>query len=227
VSASLQQQARALGDPTRHALHRFVVDAAEPVDVATLTARFGLHHNAIRQHLAKLVAAGLVIEDTAAATRPGRPGRRRLTYRPAPDTAGTWGTPSPYQQLSLLLLDLLATGRDAREVGAEAGRRIGRRAKRDMDPVDQLEATAARLGFEPRRMERAASVELVLERCPFEAAASANPGIVCDLHRGLAEGIAQATGGVVQVTNLIARNPKRAGCRLQMERTTAGTRDRA
>ena len=55
---SVQRQAKALGDPTRHAIFRAVTDAAGPIDVATLTARFELHHNAIRQHLAKLCAAG-------------------------------------------------------------------------------------------------------------------------------------------------------------------------
>jgi len=64
--ASLQEQAR-LGDPTRHRIFRYVADAGRPVGVAELTARFELNHNAIRQHLAKLVDAGLVTEATAAA----------------------------------------------------------------------------------------------------------------------------------------------------------------
>ena len=51
----LQTQARALGDPTRHELFRYIVDAGRPVDVVELTEHLGLHHNAIRQHLAKLV----------------------------------------------------------------------------------------------------------------------------------------------------------------------------
>ena len=55
--SDLQLQARALGDPTRHELFRYIADAGRPVDVAELTKHLGLHHNAIRQHLAKLVEA--------------------------------------------------------------------------------------------------------------------------------------------------------------------------
>jgi hypothetical protein len=38
-------------------------------------------------------------------------------------------------------------------------------------------------------------------------------------HLGLAEGIAEATGGTVEVTKLVARDPRRAGCRLKLKRT--------
>jgi len=64
---ALQRQARALGDPTRHQIFRYVADAGEPTGVAELTAHFGLNHNAIRQHVAKLVTAGLVREERAPA----------------------------------------------------------------------------------------------------------------------------------------------------------------
>ena len=63
--STLQIQARALGDPTRHELFRYIADAARPVEVAELTEHLGLHHNAIRQHLAKLVEAGLVRKKAA------------------------------------------------------------------------------------------------------------------------------------------------------------------
>ncbi len=84
------------------------------------------------------------------------------------------------------------------------------------DPVDRLEINAARHGFEPRRVERRSSVELVLGRCPFEATAAA-PEIVCELHCGSAEGIAEASGGAVEVTDLVAHT-RRAGCRLKLTR---------
>ena len=57
MDTRLQEQARALGDPTRHGIFRYVADAARPVDIAELTEHFGVNHNAIRQHLAKLVRA--------------------------------------------------------------------------------------------------------------------------------------------------------------------------
>src|ERR1039457_7328618 len=78
---SVQRQARALGDPTRHAIFCSVYESPEPLDVATLTEEFGLNHNAIRQHLAKLCEAGLLRETMGASGGPGRP---RLLSRVAP-----------------------------------------------------------------------------------------------------------------------------------------------
>jgi hypothetical protein len=51
---TLQKQARALGDPTRYRIFRFIADAAEPMGVAALTDHVGLSHNAVRQYLAEL-----------------------------------------------------------------------------------------------------------------------------------------------------------------------------
>jgi hypothetical protein len=48
---TLQDQARALGDPTRHAI--FLAGAsADRLGIAELLERFAFNHNAIRQHLA-------------------------------------------------------------------------------------------------------------------------------------------------------------------------------
>src|SRR5688500_1528702 len=215
--ASAARQAKALGDPTRHAIFRAVADSREPVDIATLTARFELNHNAIRQHLAKLCAAGLVVEEVGPSTGRGRP---RLQYRPALDTGGDWGIPSPYEHLAVLLVEALRSGRSAREVGAEAGRQLAATVQ-SAAPVDRIETIAARRGCEPRRVGRRGAAGPVAGRCPFQVAASTAPEIICQLHLGLAEGIAEASGGSVEVTELVARNPQRAGCRLKLSRPDA------
>ncbi|MDQ1496769.1 MAG: hypothetical protein QOI86_109, partial [Actinomycetota bacterium] len=101
----------------------------------------------------------------------------------------------------------------------EAGRKMAATLPGTADPVDSLEIIAARRGFEPRRVERRDSVDLVLDHCPFQVTATTAPDIVCQLHLGLAEGIAEATGGTVEVTKLVARDPRRAGCRLKLKRT--------
>jgi DNA-binding transcriptional ArsR family regulator len=56
----VQREARALGDPTRHRLFRYIVDAPLPAGVSELTDHVRLNHNAVRQHLAVLKDAGLV-----------------------------------------------------------------------------------------------------------------------------------------------------------------------
>jgi predicted ArsR family transcriptional regulator len=212
----VQRQARALGDPTRHAIFRAVADADSPTDVATLTARFGLNHNAIRQHLAKLCATGLVIEEVGPSTGRGRP---RLQYRPALGVDRDWGIPSSYEELALMLIDLLRTRRSPRDIGTETGHKMAQDLPETDDPIDRLEINAARQGFEPRRVMTRSTTDLIFDRCPFQTAASAAPDVICELHRGFAEGIAEASGGAIDVVDLIARDPRRAGCRLKLKPT--------
>ncbi len=211
----VQRQAKALGDPTRHAIFRAVTDATSPTDVATLTARFGLNHNAIRQHLAKLCATGLIIEEVGPSSGRGRP---RLRYRPALGVDRDWGIPSSYEELSLMLLRLIKGEHSAREVGRRAGRSMAGDLPATTDPIDRLEINASRQGFEPRRVVGRSTVDLVLARCPFEAVAAAAPEVVCELHRGYAEGIAETSSGAVEVVDLVARDPRRAGCRLKLKK---------
>lgn len=204
------EQARALGDPTRHAIFRYIDDAPKSVGVAELTEHFGLNHNAIRQHLSKLRDADLVIEESAPPSGPGRPA---LRYRPNPGAAGRWESTSPYQQLSALLLDMVRSGDDPDTVGRRAGRRLAK-TSRQADRVDLLEEVTRRLGFEPRRVERGGGVDVVLGRCPFAESAQAAPEVVCALHRGLAAGLVEASATGAKVTDLVIKPPKRAGCRI-------------
>src|SRR5437899_3075713 len=113
ITTTLQEQARALGDPTRHAIFRHIAQTGRPVGIAELNEQFTFNHNAIRQHLAKLVAAGLVLETRSPAAGRGRP---RLVYEINPAVEGHWGTTGPYERLSRLLVEIIRTGLDAEEV---------------------------------------------------------------------------------------------------------------
>lgn len=209
--ATLQQEARALGDPTRHAIFRYVAGSKEPVDVAELTDLHGLNHNAIRQHLAKLLEVGLVVERTA---RPGRPGRPRLLYEVGPGVESRWGVTGPYERLSLLLAEAIRTGAAPVEVGRRAGRALRAEPPAEGGGLDVLVDAMARQGFEPEVRRRSAGAAVVLRSCPFATTALADPDTVCALHLGLAEGLAEGTGVVVD--ELVRKNPRRAGCRLQV-----------
>lgn len=206
-----QRQARALGDPTRFAIFCRVLDAPAPVRVDALTEEFKLNHNAVRQHLAKLVGAGLLEE--AAVARQGR-GRPALHYRVSPDGAAAWTSQTPYQQLSLLLLQLVRGGGTPLEVGAAAGRSID--VSDAEDPLARLTDEMAVRGFRPIPVARPGGLELVLGRCPFEAAAVQAPDVICRLHRGLAVGILEALGGDYEVEDLVPHDPRSAGCQLQV-----------
>jgi predicted ArsR family transcriptional regulator len=75
-------------------------------------------------------------------------------------------------------------------------------------------------GFEPEVRQRGSKVDIVLHRCPFELAVLADRTVVCDLHLGLAEGLVEDMEELV-LDELIAKDPRRAGCRLRyhVERT--------
>ncbi len=219
---ALQQQARALGDPTRHAIFRYIAESSGGVDVVELTEHFGFNHNAIRQHLAKLVDAELVVQSTAPSSGRGRP---RLVYRLDATAESRWDVAGPYERLSLLLSEVIRTGETPVEIGRRATQRTRLGAsplrREDHDPASTLFDEMARGGFSPRHrsgrevaIEEDGSSEIVLENCPFATAALADPDTICGLHLGLAIGVAERTGGLV-VDELIPRDPRRAKCILR------------
>src|SRR5581483_12287457 len=186
-------------------------DASGSVDVAALTAHFGLNHNAIRQHLAKLLDAGLVAERTE---RRGGPGRPRLVYQLAPGVESRWGAIGPYERLSLLLAEAVRTGDPPVEVGRRAGKALVAAGTSPGDAVGAMAATMERLGFEPSVRRRGQQTEIVLGACPFASAAVAAPDVVCALHLGVAQAVADDTD--TTVAELVARDPRRAKCRLRL-----------
>lgn len=206
----MQKQAKALGDPTRHRIFRYIADAPIPVGVRELTEWFQLNHNAIRQHLAKLLDAGLVVRRTDPAAGRGRP---RQVYEIDPAVEERWGVGGPYMRLSLLLVEMLRTGDTALEVGRRAGRGSDL-GNDDSSPVRRLERAMARSGFDPVLLSTTEPAEFVLRNCPFAETAAADPATVCALHLGIAEGMAENLDGVV-VDELEPRHPSVAGCRLR------------
>ena len=130
-------------------------------------------------------------------------------------------TQDAYLSLCWLLLAVLADDHDPGEVGRMAGGLIGKAAlSHGSDAPDetlvQLENFLESRGFMPKRIGSRPEVGFELGRCPYEEAALANPGLICGLHKALAEGMLKALGGTFEVTNLVARHPTTAGCRLEL-----------
>lgn len=212
-------RSRALGDPTRYAIYRELARRETPVTVAALTDTFSLNHTTIRRHLAKLCDAALVEEVRDAPRGPGRP---RLLYRLTEDAATTWNDEGPYERLSLLLLEVATTGASALEVGREAGRRVALDPTTD-DPLTAMTAAMTAQGFAPHTSPHGEETELVLEHCPFAAAAEVNPEVVCALHRGMLEGLASKLEGI-ELSDLVTEDPRRARCLVRVDRVAPGGR---
>ena len=199
----MQQHARALSDGSRFRIFTHIAESVEPVAVAELTELLGFNHNAIRQHLAVLVEADLVLEEREVRDRPGRP---RLLYSAREDALRSFGDASrSYQRLAGLLLEVAMSGEGAYEVGRAAA--IEQRA--DAAVVASAATLFKQLsveGFEPALTGR----KIVLQNCPFADVASDGPSVVCELHRGLIDGHL----GDGQRAELRIRDPHRAGCQV-------------
>jgi predicted ArsR family transcriptional regulator len=209
--SGLQRQARALGDPTRHEIYRYILDAPGPVGIAELTEHLGVHHNAVRQHLAKLVDAGLLVEST----RPvGGRGRPRLQYAPDVGSAARWGAIGPYERLAVWLTEVIRSGATPVEVGRRAGTDDPLVDVTPGDPVASMARQMARHGFAPTVARDGDRAEITLNECPFASAALADQRVVCALHLGMAEGFADVIGGI-EVEELIPTDPRQPSCRLR------------
>lgn len=217
--ANLQAQARALGDPTRHVIVQYLVAADGPVDVAELTEHVGLHHNAVRQHLAKLEDAGLVVASTAPPSGPGRP---RLQYRVDPAADARWVSIGPYERLAMLLTEVVSSGDAPLEVGRREGRRQRVVAAPGAQPADALVEVMARQGFDPVAKRKGDRVDITLQACPFTSAVLTDAATICDLHLGLAMGVAEKVGDI-EVEGLVAKDPRRAHCRIRCCEAPAGS----
>lgn len=205
-------RAKALADASRAAIHRLALRAESPVTIAELAAATGLHHTAVRQHLAKLLAADLVTEQVLPPAGRGRP---RLAYLGVEHP-----TDEPYRLLAGLLAEAVRTGQTAHEVGRSAGARWARPSD---DALAAVVAEARRLGFDPmvtdhRADEADRSAEVELRVCPYSDLAGADPATVCSLHLGMAEGLAERIGGLV-VDGLDVASPSDGGCRLRLHHT--------
>ncbi|HUY45602.1 MAG TPA: hypothetical protein VMV92_07730, partial [Streptosporangiaceae bacterium] len=106
---------------------------------------------------------------------------------------------------------------DPRQAGRQDGHRRAAEISGPGDPADLLEQEISRRGFRPARAGRGRRVEFVLRRCPFAEVAAADPGTICQLHLGLAEGLAEGLGKL-EVERLVPKDPHRAGCRLIVQR---------
>lgn len=197
-------RAKALSAPRRVEIVSLLRGEGAPLTAGSLAEALGIHHTAVRQHLALLVDAGLVSPQPLPVKGRGRP---RVGY-------SVVDVGEPYRELAGMLADAVRTGRTARQTGHDAGTRIAPSAA---GALTTLRDEAARLGFDPYVLDNPDSLEIVLRACPFADLASEQPETVCELHVGLAEGIAERAGGLV-VSGITLADPRQGGCRIRTQR---------
>jgi predicted ArsR family transcriptional regulator len=190
---------KALGDETRYAMYRELATATSPLSAQDLADRLGLHANTVRLHLDRLREVGLVDVEALHRGTVGRPQHRYFLAAGAP---GLGFDPPAHALLAGLLAALAervgADPDDAADTGHAWGVEAGKRT-RTRSCLRALEAELLRLGFEPAvepgdgTAEGAARVEFL--HCPFRELAEAYPELVCNLHRGLCEGVVDQVGG--------------------------------
>jgi predicted ArsR family transcriptional regulator len=216
---------KALGDRTRYGVYAQVAAAGDRVPTAEIADRLGIHPNTVRAHLECLREAGLVEMSADAHGAVGRPQHCWSVTAAAPSLGLE---PSGFRLLAHLLAEAVAgagvADGDLRAVAREGGN-SGGPGRSVGDPghgggLDAVVDGEARLGFDPvvtddgedgRKAGRESTVAFV--RCPFRELATAFPDVICELHRGLTEGMAaDARMRVCAFDTLVDENP----CRVQL-----------
>ena len=196
---------KALGDDTRYAMYQELARSTAALSAQDLAEALGIHANTVRLHLDRLREAGLV--DVEAVHR-GTVGRPQHLYFLAAGAPGLGFDPPAHALLAGLLAMMAervgADATDAAATGRAWGAERGARA-RTRNGLQALEMELGRLGFEPASEPTAmaptgkagsgACTRIEFLHCPFRELAEAYPELVCNLHRGLCEGVVDAVGG--------------------------------
>jgi predicted ArsR family transcriptional regulator len=218
-----------LADRSRYAIYREVAAADGPLSTADIAARLDLHPNTVRLHLDKMREAGLLVMSS---DRQGVVGRPQHVWALGPQAPSLGLEPAGFRLLAHLLAEVGAEASPRAGVAAAVGRRRGKERPRGQpgwggEPraaclravMDEL----AELGFDPALDPVGADGEITISftRCPFRELAVLYPDLVCELHRGLTEGIlAGATacrpglvGEVKSFASLVEADP----CRVELK----------
>jgi predicted ArsR family transcriptional regulator len=206
---------KALGDNTRYAIYLEVARAESPVTTSEIADALDLHANTVRPHLERMRDAGLLVVETTAQGQVGRPQHR---WSLAPDAPSLGLEPSAFRLLARLIAGVVAQAEVDEDEIAAIGRDYGSSLAAPQGRaghascVRAVEAAMAELGFDPVVGEDGGVATVLFTRCPFRELAEAYPDVVCPLHRGLVEGVAEAVGGgrVRRFGTLADRDPCQA-----------------
>jgi predicted ArsR family transcriptional regulator len=191
---------KVLADRSRYAVYQEVTRAGEPISTAEVATRLDLHPNTVRLHLEKLREAGLVTLSTG---RHGSVGRPQHLWAGVAQAPSLGLEPAGFRVLAHLLAEVAAEGPLPGSRIVDVGRRQGRdRASRPAtraarpgpvcaEAVQAVMDHLADLGFDPAldMADGVGQASISFAHCPFRELAVLYPDVVCELHRGITEGL--------------------------------------
>lgn len=191
------ETARALGEETRFRLFRRLSLSDQPASVGELAKEFSLHPNAVRQHLARLEQAGLVVSRPHREGGAGRPRRLYLANQERLLLA-----PRPVGEIVSLLekaIHGLSTDRDGLvEFGRSWGEAWARRRKRRNGlprgrraRAEVLTGELSAWGWEPTTRQEDEGLRVETGRCLFHGEAPGANGRCCAVEEGLLAGLTE------------------------------------
>ena len=175
---------------TRGRILTAIRTASTPPTVDDLATTLELHPNSVRLHTAALRDAGLVTQSGRARGGRGRP----LTVY-SPTEQGSRAGHRNYEVLAEVLVDHIATtAADPTAAARAAGRTWGARLAADREDTASLAPTILdELGFEPDHI--GSTIEL--RNCPFRELVDSHQRVVCALHAGMLDGLAERDGAPI------------------------------
>lgn len=193
--------AQVLADERRRAVYLHVSRANGPVTVNEVAEVFGIHRNAAKHHLDRLLESGLLRAEFRRINGRRGPGAGRPSkLYSSTDTEVSFSVPERhYDLLAHLLLQALTQGDDLEVVGARFGRQLAearRAAHPEEAPADGTQAILDGLGFRPSvELDADGHVWITTENCPFGwVAVEASEGQICRLDRSVVAGVLEGYG---------------------------------
>lgn len=208
-----------LAQPTRAQIFSFLVDRREPAGTEAIAAHFGLHPNGVRRHLERLEEGGCVTRDQV---HEGQ-GRPRDSWAVSPDAHPGGLRPRAYADLARWLTRAIPDDPERLGELERTGREIGRELApaAGPDPAESFRDALAAQGFRPALAEGpAGSFTCRLGNCPYRDSVAENADAVCTLHRGISAGILAELDPGAELVRFEPSEPERAGCLLEVRRST-------
>lgn len=181
-------------------MYLYVTQRPTSVTVNEIAEAFGLHRNAAKHHLDRLLEAGLLKAEFRRVNGRRGPGAGRPSkLYSSTDAEVSFSVPERhYDLLAHLLLKALTHGDDLEKVGARFGRQLAeaRTMQASEDPAEAVREVLDGLGFRPAvETDEAGHVWVTSENCPFGwVAVEASSGEVCRLDRAIIAGVLEGFG---------------------------------